>query len=204
MKRHIAAIGGAERWQKVDSLLLKGSGPVGTFVWVWKSPNKVRTEERDDTSGKTLITATDGSTAWMSNPFRGPSAPRRMNQFELRSWQTGLAMRSDLLDLPVKTSEVALVGQEKLGNRQAYKLSVRRAGREDVTVWIDTQSFLLLQRAYTAIAPWGAEETIPVVFSDYRSVDGVMIPHQIGSTRYTVDVNAEIGDALFQPPQPLK
>jgi hypothetical protein len=168
----------------------------------------VRTEERDNTySGKTLITAYDGTSGWISNPFRGPNqgVPRKMTPEELRRWQTGLAIRSDLLDLPDGGADLKLLGQENVNGRPAYKLSLTRPGYDPVTLWIDTTSYLLVQRARTNKTPWGGPDaTIPVRIGDYRNVQGVMIAHTTGETRYVVEVNPKIDDALFKPPQPLK
>jgi len=206
-RRHVEAIGGKARWQRVQSLLVKGSSTFASFVWVWKAPGKVRTEERDDQySGKTLITAFDGSSGWISNPFRGPKAgvPRRLDAEELRRWQNGLAIRSDLLDLPESGVKMDLLGQETIEGRAAWKLSLARAGQDPVLLWIDTQSYLIVQRARTVKSPWGAEELSRTRFGDYRNVQGVLIAHSTGETRYVVEVNPPIEDALFQPPQPLK
>jgi hypothetical protein len=207
VRRHIEAIGGKARWQKVQSLLMKGSSSFGSYVWVWKQPGKVRTEEKDTQySGNTLITAFDGTEGWISNPFRGPNkgVPHRMSSEELRRWQTGLAIRSDLLDLP-EGSEVKLLGQDSVkGQPAAYKLSVTRPGLDPVLLWIDASSYLIVRRARAIKAPWGSEGTIPVQIGDYRKIDGVLIAHATGETRYVVEVNPQIDDALFRPPQPLK
>jgi hypothetical protein len=204
VRRHLAAIGGA-RWEKVQSLLVKGSGPFGSFVWVWKRPDKFRSEEHDDHySGKTLVTAFDGAKGWTSDPFRGPAEPRRMGPGELQRWKTGFVVLSDLLDLPASGVDVKVVGQETVQQRSAWKLSVNRPGRDEVTLWIDTQTYLLLQRARTLTAPWGETRTVVTPFTDYRTVDGVLIAHAVGDTRCVVAVNADVSDAMFLPPQPLE
>ncbi|HYK03522.1 MAG TPA: hypothetical protein VE974_17325 [Thermoanaerobaculia bacterium] len=207
VRRHLDAIGGKARWQKVESLLLKGTNSVSTFTWVWKRPGMIRTEERDTAySGKTLITAYDGKLGWISNPFRGPDygVPRKMDAEELRAWQTGLLIRSDLLDMPAKGAELKLLGREKVGNKPAYKLSLKRPGHDEILLWIDAASYLLVQRARNAKMPWGGEKLFPVQLGDYRNVEGVMIAHSTGETRYVVQVNPAIDDVLFKPPQPLK
>ena len=206
-RRHVEAIGGKARWQGVQSLLIKGTSSFSSTVWVWKQPGKVRTEERDNAyTGKTLITAYDGTSAWISNPFRGPNqgVPRKMTDEELRRWQTGLLIRSDLLDLPAQGAELKLLGKEDVRGKPAWKLSVTRPGYDPVLLWIDSGSYLIVKRARTNKTPWGPEATIPVTISDYRNVQGLMIPHATGETRYVVEVNPKIDDALFKPPQPLK
>jgi len=204
VRKHLDAIGGA-RWQKVDSMLVTGSGPYGSVVWAWKKPNLVRTEEREEqySRGKTLITAFDGKSGWTSNPFRGSAAPRFMTAEELRTWRTGLAIRSDLLDLP-SDAKIDLIGSEKVEGRPAWKLSLQRPGNDRVYLWIDAQSYLLVQRARTLYAPWGGLETPVVPLHDYRNVEGLMIPHAIGSTMLTVEVNPSLDDATFRPPQPIR
>ncbi len=202
-RRHVEAIGGAARWQSVRTLLIRGTNPILSYVWVWKAPDKLRTEERDETyTHNTLITAFDGSVGWRSNSFQGSGAPRRLQGDELGRWMSGLMVRSDLLDVP-PGAELTVAGVEKIGGREAYKLSLRRPGRDEVLLWIDTHSFLLVQRARRLKTPWGEEKSMATPLGDYRNVQGLMIAHLIGETRCAVEVNPEISDALFQPPQPL-
>jgi len=206
VRQHLAAIGGPARWQQVHSLLVKGQGSFGTFLWVWKSPNKMRSDEHDDLySQKTLVTAFDGTSGWISDPFKGQTAPRKLEGAELQRWQTGFPLRSDLLDLPAKGVALQLLGTESLKNRPAHKLSLKRPGRDEVLLWIDAQSFLLVQRARRLKPPDGGEETtVQTSLSDYRNVSGVMIAHRIGDTRCLVEVNPEVSNSLFLPPAPVQ
>lgn len=205
VQRHIEAIGGAARWQQVDSLLVRGKDSFATFVWLWKSPNRVRTEERDDANGgKTLVMSFDGTIAWTTNPFKGTADPRKLTEVERRRWETGLAIRSDLLDLPQKGVELKLLGEETVSGRQAYKLSLVQPGRDEVLLWIDAETYLLLQRARNVVAPWGAVQLVTTVLSDYRRVEGVLVPHRFGTTTCLVEVNPELDDDAFRPPRPLR
>jgi hypothetical protein len=205
VRRHIEAIGGAQRWQKVQTLLVKGTGKYGSFLNVWKYPDRVRTEERDsERSQKSIITAFDGTTGWMINQYKSSSLPHRMDAADLRNWETGLILRSDLLDLPARGTELKFLGYDTVNGRIAYKLSLKRPNRDEVRLWIDRESFLLVQRAREVMAPWGEERTATTQLLDYRNVEGVLIPHKVGTTPLTVEVNAEIDDALFRPPQALK
>ena len=207
VRRHLDAIGGKARWDRVQSLLAKGTNSYSTVTFVWKQPGKVRTEERDTQySGKTLVTAFDGQEGWMSNPFRGPNkgVPHLMSPDELRRWQAGLVFRSDLLDLPEQGVELKYLGRENVGGQPAFKLSLKRPDRDPVLLWIDAQSYLIVMRARTTASPWGGEGSIPVRIGDYRNVQGLLIPHATGETHYVVEVNPQIDDALFEPPQPLK
>ena len=205
VQRHVDAIGGAERWRHVDSLLIRGKDSFGTFVWLWRSPNKVRTEERDDVNGgKTLVMSFDGTTAWTTNPFKGTPDPRKLTEAERRRWETGLAIRSDLLDLPQKGVALNLLGEETVSGRRAYKLSLVQPGRDEVLLWIDAETYLLLQRARNVVAPWGAVRLVTTVLSDYRRVQGVLVPHTFGTTTCLVEVNPELDDGAFRPPHPLR
>lgn len=205
VERHLDAIGGADQWRQVNSLLVRGKDSFGTFVWLWMRPNKVRTEERDDANGgKTLVMSFDGTTAWTTNPFKGTADPRKLTETERRRWETGLAIRSDLLDLPQKGVTLSLLGEESVSGRRAYKLSVVQPGRDEVLLWIDAETYLLLQRARNVVAPWGTVRVVTTVFSDYRRVQGVLVPHTFGTTSCLVEVNPELDDDAFRPPHPLR
>ena len=206
VRQHVAAIGGQARWQQVRSLLVKGQGSFGTFLWVWKTPDRMRSDEHDDVySKKTLVTAFDGTAGWISDPFKGPGVPRKFEGPELQRWKTGFPLRSDLLDLPAQGVTLQLLGTEKVNNRPAHKLSLKRPGRDEVLLWIDAQSFLLVQRARRLKTPQGgAETTVETPLGDYRNVSGVMIAHKIGDTRCVVQVNPEVSDSMFLPPAPIQ
>lgn len=204
VQRHIDAIGGAERWRQVHSMMVRGKDSFATFVWLWKSPNKVRTEERDDANGgKTLVMSFDGSTAWMTNPFKGTADPRKLTDAERRRWDSGLAIRSDLLDLPREGAPLKLLGEETLRGRRTYKLLLAQPGHDDVLLWIDAETYLLVQRARNVVAPWGETRLVTTVLSDYRPVEGVLLPHKFGTTTCFIEVNPELDDETFRPPQAL-
>ncbi|HEX2834710.1 MAG TPA: hypothetical protein VHW00_16985 [Thermoanaerobaculia bacterium] len=200
VRRHLEAIGGA-RWQQVDSLLITGSGAIGTVTWAWKKPDRVRTEEREP-AGRTLVTAYDGQSAWIINPFQ-EARPRAMTPEETRQWRAGLAIRSDLLDLG-KSDALELLGSENVDGKPAWKLRLRRDSSDEVFLWIDAKSFLLVQRARTIAAPWGGERTPVTPLRDYRNVEGLMLPHAVGTTRLTIEVNPELDDATFRPPASIR
>ena len=204
VRRHIEAIGGTERWQKVQTLMVKGTTAFGSFTWVWKQPNMVRTEDREiGGAGRTIVTAFDGTTAWTVNGYKESPQPRRLKPAAQSGWATRLVLRSDLLDLP-KGSELKFLGYDTVNGRIAYKLSLKREGRDEVRLWIDRESFLLVQRAREVMAPWGEEKDVVTPLLDYRQVDGVLIPHKIATTPLTIEVNAELDDALFRPPRDLE
>lgn len=204
VQRHLDAIGGVERWRKVESLMVRGTNDYAAFVWLWKSPNRFRTDERDHlNSGKTLTISFDGRTAWTSNPFKGSPDPRKITPAEHRRWETGLAIRSDLLDMPPKGSSVTLAGEESVQGRRAYKLTLTREGRDPVQLWVDAESYLILQRARTVVSPWGSQELAVTPIGDYRMVRGVRVPHNFGGTTCIVEVDPELDDAAFRPSQPL-
>lgn len=205
VRRHIEAIGGARQWQKVQTIMVKGTTAFGSFTWVWKQPNMVRTEDREiGGAGRTIITAFDGKTGWTVNGYKESPQPQRMKPEAQSLWATGLVLRSDLLDLPAKGSELKFLGYDTVDGRVAYKLSLKREGRDEVRLWIDRESFLIVQRAREVMAPWGEEKDVVTPIRDYRKVDGVLIPHKIVTTPLTIEVNAELDDALFRPPRGLE
>lgn len=202
--RHIDAIGGAARWRNVQSMMVVGSSNYANFVWMWKSPDRMRTEEQEkEETARTLVTSFDGTTAWMENPFKGAAKPRKLTPVERRHWETGVAIRSDLLELPGKGITLKLLGEEMVDGRRAHKLSLVRPGRDEVLLWIDAESFLLLQRSRNVIAPWGGVQAATTRLSDYRKVKGVLVAHKIGTTNCLVEVNPELDDDAFRPAQPL-
>lgn len=105
---------------------------------------------------------------------------------------------------------VTIQGIAKVGDEDAYEVEKKPEKGSAVTDYISTKSFLLLKRVETVVVPGvGASLPISETLSDYRPVDGVLVPFrhvravpEMGDTILTVKsvkFDVRVADAVFRP-----
>ena len=108
-----------------------------------------------------------------------------------------------------KTITVKKMG--KVGDEDVYIVEKRNEKGTPVTDYVSTKSFLVLRRdSFVVSETSGIELPQTEMFSDFRNVDGVMIPFQVVSNNIAngdivvrvkdVKFDAEIPDSAFKKP----
>jgi len=177
--RYAQAVGGRAAWEKLTSRSSMGTVEVpsmnlsGTVVIHEKAPNKILTIII--MAGSAYREGFDGNVGWTEDPQDG-----------LRE-QTGLELaearrQSDFygpFDLHEQYAKLAFAGSEKLEDRQAYILEATpKEGGQPDKMYFDSQSGLPMRLISQHHTPEGVSE-FREDFSDYRSVDGVILPFKI-------------------------
>lgn len=99
-----------------------------------------------------------------------------------------------------------LKGMENLDGQEAYKVLVNKPSGDKTTLYFDKATGLKVKEISSTDAGEQGMVTATTVFSDYREVDGVMIPfaqsvdamgQKIQTTFKSVKLNAELDAALF-------
>ncbi len=207
--KYVEAIGGADALQKVTTRVGEGSfetsqGFHATVEIYRKAPDKSLTILH--TQNGDFMQGYDGITAWTQNP-RGQVQE-----------QTGAALENTKrnadfyrdLHLKQEYSRFLVNGIEKVGDREAYLVLARAAGRPPERLYFDTQTGLLLRWITASDSPLGATPTA-LEFEDYRDADGAKLPfversvRPDGSNTFKFDqvqANVPIDDARFVKPVP--
>jgi hypothetical protein len=179
------------------------------FVMELERPRKTRVEIRFQ--GKTAVQVFDGTTGWKLRPFLGRREvePYNAEELQLASLQTDLD--GPLLDYEKKGSRVELEGNEQVAGRDAYRLKVTSSGGQVRHVWVDAQTFLEVKIDGGTRRLDGKQHPVWTYFSDYKPVNGLMIPHLLetavegvpGSEKIMVErvaLNPKLDDARFGKP----
>ena len=99
----------------------------------------------------------------------------------------------DILNWKTNYKTITVKRLSKLGNEDVYIVEKRSEKGTPVTDYISTQSFLVLRRDSLIVSDTsGIELPQTQTFSDYRKVDGVMIPFK------SVSSNIANGDAVIR------
>ena len=213
--KNLKAKGGAEKWKSISSVKMTGTfsaqgmeGPMSLYA---KRPNLSRQEIT--MNGRKLVQAFDGTTPWMILP--DSEAAREMPEAQGESVRTNADFDGPLMDYAAKGHQIELVGKEKVGGTEVYHLKLTKKGGSVEHYYLDTESGIEVKRTVDVDAG-GMKQTVETELSNFKSVDGIMIPHtmkqSVNGTPVAqmnvekIEFNAPIEDALFRMPakEPVK
>jgi hypothetical protein len=209
----LAARGGIPAISAIKTERLTGHisfalAPAGPFLVEIKRPGKMR--EEIDFGAKTLVQTTDGTSGWNLMITNGTGDPVALTAGEVRNMAGGADIDGPLLDYAKKGNRVELIGKEKVGGRDAYKLKVTDKTGDVRYDYIDANSYLEIKWE-GQVENAGEKNTFASYFSDYRKVNGVMFAFAITSGTADhpdgqkivfdkVEVNVPLEDSLFGKP----
>jgi len=178
------------------------------FVLEMERPRKTRLEIRFQ--GQTAVQAYDGEHGWKLRPFLGRHEVETYTAEELRLASQQTDLDGPLMDYAAKGNRVELVGTEPVEGRDAYRLKVTSPDGQSRNVWVDTETLLDVKLDGTRRLD-GKARPVWTYFRDYKSVDGLMIPHLLetavegipGSEKIRIDhvvVNPKLDRERFAKP----
>jgi hypothetical protein len=213
LARYAAARGGAERWEKLQAIELQGTftyfSEEAPFTLLRKRPNHYRFESK--MLGKTTVLAYDGTKAWRIYPLYGIEAPAPVTEPDLALLLRDAELEPPLLDARAKGHRVELLGRSEVDGQEALALQVTlKSGR--VETWhLDPKSFLeiAIDAKTFDFSQRGEEMAERSFFSDFRVVEGLVLPHRIEKeygARHTVlaveriQLNPPLAKGAFSEP----
>lgn len=173
-----------------------------------KRPRKMRLELQFD--GKTALQVYDGSNGWKLRPYLGKNEAEPFTAEEMHLAAQQQELDGFLIDHAAKGTKVELEGQEQVEGRDTYKLKLTLKSGEERRFWIDAETFLEARMDGTRRMD-GKPRTMMTYFRDYKSVDGLMMPHVLetrvdgvrDAERIIVErvaLNPMLDDARFSKP----
>jgi hypothetical protein len=211
--KHIEARGGMDKLKKVQSIRLTGKMTVGPGIEApitmeMKRPASFRLDFVFQ--GMTGTQAYDGKAGWALMPFGGRTEPEPMSPEDTRDAEEQADIDGPLVDHKAKGHTVELVGKEPVEGAEAHKLKITLKNGDVRYVFLDAEYFLEI-RSEGKRTVRGSEVETETNFSDFKEVEGLVLPHAIeggpkGSpqrqkiTVEKVELNVEIDDARFAMP----
>ncbi len=206
--------GGLEKIKATNSVRMTGSVVArdmsgreltGTMTMVAKRPNLMRRDV--DLGGQRIVNAFDGSALWMA---MGTGAPQQVPASQNAYSTQDAEFDSVFVDYKEKGHKIDLIGKETVDGAPVYHLKVTKKGGPPQDYYLDGETGLEKKISVTVRAPDGSQMVNVTEFSDYRSVDGSMVPfvlkqRQNGTLIATttldkVEFNTAIDDGLFRMP----
>ena len=211
--KYLTAIGGADKWKKLETQSMTGyvvvQGMNIPYMAVQARPNLMYSA--GEFQGNKFIEAFDGTVAWMQNPFAGAVKPTKKDAEETAQVAKE-PFEDDLIDYATKGHTIELdPKQEEMDGVKCYKITMKRKQGDEKAYFIDGENFIpVCVRSYAQTGP-AKGQAVEMYFSDYKEVDGLMIPHTLenkmgGQTQVTIkmekiELNTTVDKKIFSFPE---
>lgn len=207
--KHIEATGGKEKLIAINSVVIENS----VRAMDNDSPNKItivngkgyRTES--DINGQMLVQVYTDKGGWAINPFEGSDVAKDMPADQYKAG-AGLVYAVPLLNYAARGEKAELMGQEKVGNTNAYKIKVTDKDNTSVFYFIDPSTFYVIKSIRPA-QMMGQSMDLATTYSDFKKSEyGWVIPQtaevdyggqfSLTSKVIKVDINSTVDAAVFE------
>jgi outer membrane lipoprotein-sorting protein len=211
--KNLQAKGGAAKWQSMKSVKMTGKmtaqGTEMPLTVYAMRPNFNR-QEITMAAGK-AIQAFDGTTAWVVNPMLGIETPQAVPGPAAELAKNSADFDGALINYKAKGNDIELVGKEQLEGKDVYHLKVTTKGGPVQHYLLDADSGIELRMSAEVELGGGQKQTLTTAMSNYKQVDGIMVPHTVTQTAggrtllqwtiTTVEFNAVPDDSIFRLPK---
>ena len=211
LDNYYEAIGGKDAWLAIKTMRATGKMQMGPmeapFTVTAARPSKIRIEF--EVQGMKGIQAFDGENGWMLMPFMGSTEPEPMPDEMVDMMRSDMDIEGVLINHEDKGHEIELVGKEEIEGTDTYHLKVTLESDNVIDYFLDSEYFIpIATKAKNSIQ--GMEIEATTTLSDYKEVDGIMIPHSVVSssnmgeqamTTDSVELNVEVDESIFVMPE---
>lgn len=215
LSRYYDAIGGPEKWSKVETMKYTGKmnsmGKVFTTAIVYKRPDKCRI---DFSLGHIyFIQSFDGKEAWKFNPTDG-SKPAVLEGDDANDLIETCDFDGPLIDHEAKGHKIEYLGRETMDGREGFKLKVtNKTGSVDY-YYLDAETYLpYFVKGKAVLKDKEVDSTTEV--GDYIDTGGIIIPYYFEFDLdgvddnetfrvSTVELNPELDDTIFTFPRKIE
>jgi len=215
IKNYFNAVGGLDKVKKIQSIKATGNFQQGgmniPFVMTQKRPNSQLIEVTFQ--GMTQKIAYDGTMGWMINPFQGRSNAEKMDADQEKEQKFQSDIDGPFVDYAAKGYTIEYAGTEDIDGSPSQHLKLTTKEGDVRDYYFDKDAGLLVKEKDHIKMQDGTTNESETNFSDYKEVDGVLIPFTIENVseyqgqKYsqfikidTIEHNVAIDDAVFKMP----
>jgi outer membrane lipoprotein-sorting protein len=178
--KHIDAIGGKDKLNTITSVRMEStleamgiSGPSTTTILNGKG---YRNES--EFNGQKVITVYTDKGGWTVNPFAGSTDPQALPDGQYKASEDYIYIEP-FFGYAERGSKVELLGQEKLGDINCYKIKLTNKDNSAATYYLDPSTYQILQITGTTNM-MGQDMDVKTTCSDYKKTDyGFVVPQTI-------------------------
>jgi zinc protease len=179
LEDYIKATGGRDAYEKLKNrassatMELAGAGIKGTIKATQAAPNRLVVVTEFGPAGKT-VQGTDGQSAWLLSPILGD----RLLEGEEKAAILFQAEFNKEANWKTAYQKVECTGIDDVNGKPAYKVVLTPKAGKPTTRYFDKESHLHVKETITQATPMG-EITVEMYPSDYKKVDGILLPFTV-------------------------
>ncbi len=168
-----------------------------------KNPNKIKVVY--SMGGQEMVSSFDGVKGYTINPMTGSTDPVEITGDQLKQVQNNNVFSNEILNY-FKSGKLTLDGEENVNGKPAFRLKATTESTGPVILCIDKSSYLPV-KSKTTTEQMGTSIEVESVMSDYKEVEGVVMPGkttaiangmEAGVISFDkIEVNIPIEDAVF-------
>jgi hypothetical protein len=218
LAKYFANIGGLEKFKAIKTTKMEGNlilvsmgGLELPTIAYTKMPNKMKSTV--NFQGMTVVAAAyDGATAWNLMPPEagGSGSPAVLPEEAAKEIAQMAETESELIDYAAKGHTVVLEGSETIEGTDCFKIKVTKKNGKVLTYFFEKENYVPIMMRTVMSDPMVGQAETDTFMSDYKEVDGLMMPHALefkmkGQTVrkmvFTkVAINMDLADDIFVMP----
>lgn len=209
-EKMIEAQGGRKALEAINSTTFSGSMQIiqmnmtGSLTMFQKEPNKIRLDV--EMMGMNITQAYDGTTAWLTNPQTG--AAQEMPEKQAKYFKRQALGRDAFLNPKKFGITYKFKGKEKIKEKEYLVLEQIHPDDYTTTIYVDAKTYLVYKSKALTLNQLEAEVESESITSDYKKVEGIMMPHSITTfqdgqefmrmTITEITFNSDLEDSFFK------
>jgi hypothetical protein len=172
------------------------------MVLFMKNPNKIKSVTTFN--GQDMVQVFDGEKGYVVSPMTGSNDPMEMTPDQVKQTLRSNIFQNFMANY-LKNGQLALIGEEKVNDKPAYKIKATIEGGTVIDMFIDKDSYFLVKSS-TTTSQGGMTINLESYPSDYTETNGIMIPMKTTTTaqgmeiliNFTkVEVDVPMEDSIF-------
>lgn len=202
--KYITAIGGADKWSKVQSIKIEGQIEVQgiEIPFTMQAIQMVGARVDAEFQGNKIIDITTPTKGWSQNPFGGKATLSPISEDELKQKVDELDIQDAFIDYKTKGSTVEFLGKDEEDGNEYFKIKMTTKNGNDKTYFIDTKTYLVYKEE-SIVKQEGQEVKSAVKYLDYQTTDyGIKMAFkqdqgQMMMVTKKITINPTIDPAIF-------
>ena len=172
ISKYITAIGGADKWAKVQSIKVEGQIEVQGIAipFTMQGVHMKGTRVDAEFQGNKIIDITTPTKGWSQNPFGGKATLSPITDDELKQKVDELDIQDAFVDYKSKGSTVEFLGKDEEDGNEYFKIKMTSKNGNDKTYFFDTKTYLVY-KIESIVKQEGQEVKSAVKYLDYQTID---------------------------------
>jgi len=213
IQKYSANLGGLDAFNKIKTIKITGTYTTQGMdlpLTIQKINGKA-TRTEVEAMGSVVIRAYKDGKAWTQNPFTGMTAPTEVTGKEAAEFKEQIFVGSPLMNYKARGHKVELLGQEKVGDVNTYKIKLTGKDDDKVTMYYINTTDYSLVKTDSERELQGQTVNVETYFSNLKDWNGTKFAmtadskldgQVITTINYTnIEFNVPIDEKIFDMPK---